>query len=45
MKKLTLALLAFAAISYASEYVNPYWFEDGEKETIKPEYIKADSNS
>jgi len=35
MKKVVLGLVALAAVSFASEYLNPYWFQDGEKEMVK----------
>ncbi|GEM_PF-4107584 len=40
MKKVLLGIFAFAAVSFASEYLNPYWFQEGEKEMIKKDYIE-----
>ncbi|WP_187648176.1 hypothetical protein [Nitrosophilus labii] len=41
MKKIVLGLVTFAAVSFAGEYLNPYWFQDGEKEMIKKDYIES----
>lgn len=43
MKKVILGLIALAGVSFASEYLNPYWFQDGEKEMVKKDYIESNS--
>ena len=43
MKKVILGLIALAGVSFASEYLNPYWFQDGEKEIVKKDYIESNS--
>jgi len=43
MKKFILSMAVLAGVSFAGEYLNPYWFQDGEKEMIKKEYIDSKS--
>ena len=42
MKRGALLLIALAVFGFAKEYINPYWFQDGEKATFKKEYIKIE---